>query len=72
MTQYKSEVEYQRKKLAAEKWAEGIKCIMAQDGYMEIWYNSGRITRDYHKKGIFEVIEKGNDIEWCILHCPDL
>ena len=61
MTQYDSEVEYQRRKIAAEEWGNQIKYIMAQNGYMEIGYNNNRVTREYHRgkdKGSFEVIEE--------------
>jgi len=61
MTQYDSEVEYQRKKIAAEEWGNKVKYIMAQNGYMEIGYNNNLVTREHHrgkKKGSFEVIEE--------------
>ena len=68
MTEYKNQVEYQRKKLFAEEWGKQIKYILAQDGYMEIAYNSGQITRE-HSDDTFEVKQEANSIEWQMLHC---
>ena len=38
MTQYENEVEYQRQKLAAEEWANGVKCIHAHS-LSSLWYD---------------------------------
>ena len=38
MTQYEDRVEYQRLKLKAEKWANGVKCIHAHS-LSSLWYD---------------------------------
>lgn len=38
MTQYENEVEYQRQKLAAEEWANGVKSIHAHS-LSSLWYD---------------------------------
>jgi hypothetical protein len=60
MTEFNDEVEYQRKKLAADQWGEQIQHILGQDGYVEVAYNNNRIERTHHrgpKEGTFEVIQ---------------
>lgn len=39
MTQYEDRVEYQRQKLAAEEWANGVKCIHAHS-LSSMWYDN--------------------------------
>ena len=46
MTQYKDEVEKQRKLLEYEEWAEQWNHIYIADGEMTIYYNSGRIVKE--------------------------
>jgi len=69
MTEYKNQVEYQRKKLFAEEWGTKVKYLLAQDGYMEVAYNNGQVTREYSDDR-FEVKQEANSIEWVMLHCP--
>ena len=38
MTQYEDRVEQQRQKLAAEEWANGVKCIHAHS-LSSMWYD---------------------------------
>ncbi len=38
MTQYEDKVEYQRQKLAAEEWANRVKCIHAHS-LSSLWYD---------------------------------
>tara|TARA_B100000073_G_scaffold233981_1_gene195560 strand:- start:621 stop:905 length:285 start_codon:yes stop_codon:yes gene_type:complete len=67
MSQYQEQVEYQKLRLAAEKWADGIQCIHSHqlksmwyddrpqdtdDGpVMDIQFNDGRIKRTIIKSG---------------------
>ncbi len=67
MSQYQEEVEFQKQRLAAEKWADGVQCIHShqlksmwyddrpQDTdaspVMDISYNDGRILRTIIKTG---------------------
>ena len=46
MTQYKDEVEKQRKLLEYEEWAEKWNNIYIEFGVMTITYNSGRVVKD--------------------------
>jgi hypothetical protein len=46
MTQYKNEVEKQRKLLEYEEWAEQWNHIYIENGEMTIYYNSGRIVKE--------------------------
>ena len=46
MTEYKNEVEKQRKLLEYEEWAEKWNNIYIEFGVMTITYNSGRVVRD--------------------------
>ena len=46
MTQYKDEVEKQRKLLEYEEWAEQWNHIYIADGEMTIYYNSGRVVKE--------------------------
>jgi len=69
MTEYKNEVEYQRKKLQAEEWGSQIKYLMAQDGYLEKARNNGEISREY-RDGRFELLNDSMPIEEVMLHCP--
>jgi len=46
MTQYKNEVEKQRKLLEYEEWAEKWNHIYIENGEMTIYYNSGRIVKE--------------------------
>lgn len=46
MTEYKDEVEKQRKLLEYEEWAEKWNNIYIEFGVMTITYNSGRVVRD--------------------------
>jgi len=46
MTQYKDEVEKQRKLLEYEEWAEKWNHIYIADGEMTIYYNSGRVVKE--------------------------
>ena len=46
MTEYKNEVEKQRKLLEYEEWAEKWNSIYIEFGVMTITYNSGRVVRD--------------------------
>jgi len=69
MTQYKDRVEYQKLRIAAEKWGDQVKYLMAQNGYLEIARNNGEVTRD-HRDGKFEVITEAMPIKEVILHYP--
>ena len=67
MSQYQEQVEYQKLRLAAEKWANGVKCLHShqlksmwyddrpQDTddspVMDIQFNDGRIKRTIIKTG---------------------
>ena len=62
MSQYKELIENQKIKLKAEKWAKGIKCLEAKDGYLEREFNSGLIDREY-QDGSYEVKRKAKSIE---------
>ena len=60
MTEYNDVVENQKNIILAEKWAGEINYLLGQDGYIETAYNSGLVTRVYHrgpKEGTTEVIE---------------
>ena len=46
MTQYKDEVEKQRKLLEYEEWAKKWNHIYIADGEMTIYYNSGRVVKE--------------------------
>jgi len=46
MTQYKDEVEKQRKLLEYEEWAEKWNHIYIENGEMTIYYNSGRVVKE--------------------------
>jgi len=46
MTQYKNEVEKQRKLLEYEEWAEKWNHIYIENGEMTIYYNSGRVVKE--------------------------
>ena len=46
MTQYKDEVEKQRKLLEYEEWAEQWNHIYIENGEMTISYNSGRVVKE--------------------------
>ena len=46
MTQYKDEVEKQRKLLEYEEWAEQWNHIYIESGEMTIYYNSGRVVKE--------------------------
>ena len=46
MTQYKNEVEKQRKLLEYEEWAEQWNHIYIENGEMTISYNSGRVVKE--------------------------
>ena len=46
MTQYKDEVEKQRKLLEYEEWAEQWNHIYIENGEMTIYYNSGRVVKE--------------------------
>ena len=61
MSQYKDLVEYQKKRLKAEQWSKGIKCLEARDGYLEREYNSCLIDREY-QDGSYEVKRKAKPI----------
>ena len=54
MTQYTEMVEAERtnqelNKLARE-WAGGIKYILAENGYIETKFNSGKVMRNWHRE----------------------
>lgn len=67
MSQYQEQVEYQKVRLAAEKWADGVKCLHShqlksmwyddrpadtdEGPVMDIQYNDGRIERTIIKTG---------------------
>ena len=46
MTEYKNEVEKQRKLLEYEEWAEKWNHIYIADGEMTIYYTSGRVVKE--------------------------
>lgn len=66
MTQHNEAVERQRDILAAEKWGEGVKYILGQDGYVETLYNSGKRQRVY-RNGKTEVLDEPMNIEQLII-----
>ncbi len=67
MSEYQEQVEYQKKRLAAEKWANGVSCIHShqlksmwyddrpqdtdESPVMDISYNDGRVRRTIIKTG---------------------
>lgn len=69
MTQYKSKVEYQRKKLAAIEWGERVSYLMAQDGYLETKLNNGSVTREY-RDGNVEVLQEAMSVDQLIIEAP--
>lgn len=69
MTQYKSQVEYQRKKLAAEEWGEQVSYLMAQNGYVEIKKNNGSVVREF-RDGHIEVINDAMSIDELLIEAP--
>ncbi len=76
MTQYEELVQYQRDKLAAEKWAKGIKCLHShqlksmwyddrpqdtdEGPVMDVQFNDGSIERTIIKTG--EKIQMGETL----------
>ena len=46
MTQYENEVEERRRQIAHEKWLKEPSSLHANNGYLEIRYNDGRIERE--------------------------
>ncbi len=69
MTQYTDQVEYQKRKMAVEKWAGEIVYILGQNSYIEKAYNSGLVTREHHN-GKFEVIEESKDMALLLIEAP--
>ena len=67
MTQYDDVVERRAKEIKALEWGKQVKYILAQDGYMEIAYNDGAITREY-RDGRKEVLEEGMSIDELLLN----
>lgn len=70
MTEHSEAVQRQRDMLAAEKWGEGVKYILGQDGYVETLYNSGKKVRVYTRglnEGKTEVLEDPMSIEQMII-----
>ena len=43
MTEYDYEVEKRRNELAHEKWLRQVTSLHANNGYLEIRYNNGRV-----------------------------
>lgn len=69
MTQYTDQVEYQKRKMAVEKWAGECVYILGQNSYIEKAYNSGLVTRE-HNDGRFEVIEESKNMASLLLEAP--
>ncbi len=69
MTQYTNQVEYQRRKRHVEEWAAKCNYVLGQNGYLEMGYNSGLVTREYHD-GKFEVIEPAKDFATLMQEAP--
>ena len=70
MTEYNEAVERQRDILAAEKWGEGVNYILAQEGYIEMSYNNGKRTREYHrgpKKGHIDILDHPMSIDELVI-----
>lgn len=70
MTQYKDAVEYQARKIHAEKWGNQIKYLLGQNGYLEKALNNGEITREYND-GRLEVIASAMPLDTVILHANE-
>lgn len=76
MTQYTSEVEYIRQKTKAEVWGRSVNYLLAQDGFIETCYNSGLVTREYHRKfgkwkaGDFIEVSPAMPLSEQMLHAP--
>ncbi len=76
MSQYRELVEKKRHEqmveAKAKEWSGQIKYLLAENGYIETKFNSGKIERQYHrdkdgfKKGHIEVRQKGNSIKTII------
>tara|TARA_R100001143_G_C3289557_1_gene100526 strand:+ start:50 stop:199 length:150 start_codon:yes stop_codon:yes gene_type:complete len=45
MTEYNNEVEKRRDELAHEKWLRQATSLHANNGYLEIRYNNGRVDK---------------------------
>jgi len=69
MTQYTDAVEYQRRKMAVEKWSGQVEYILGQDGYVEKAYNSGLVTREY-RDGTFEVVTEEKPMSELLIEAP--
>ena len=69
MTQYTDVVEYQRRKMAVEKWSGQVEYILGQDGYVEKAYNSGLVTREY-RDGTFEVVTEEKPMSELLIEAP--
>ncbi len=73
MSQYRELVEKKRHEQMVEEkakeWSRQIKYLLAENGYIETKYNSGKIERTYHrdkdgfKQGHIEVRQKGNSMK---------
>ena len=69
MTQYTDAVEYQKRKMAVEKWSGQVEYILGQDGYVEKAYNSGLVTREY-RDGTFEVVTEEKPMSELLIEAP--
>ncbi len=53
MTQYTEMIEAERTRQSinkqAREWAKGIKYILAENGYIETKFNSGKVMRVWHR-----------------------
>ena len=67
MGQYSDVVERRAREIKALEWGKEVKYILAQDGYMEVAYNDGAITREY-RDGRKEVLEEGMTLEELMLN----
>ena len=45
MTEYNNEVERRRDELTHEKWLRQVTSLHANNGYLEIRYNDGRVDK---------------------------
>lgn len=69
MTEYTDVVEYQRRKMAVEKWAKQCIYILGEKGYIETAFNSGLVTRKY-RDGTFKVVSEEKPLSKLLIEAP--
>ena len=63
MTEYAEEVAHQKLKLKAEKWYNSVAYMLAQNGYLEIKYNSNLIEREIIATGQKVIVQHADPLE---------